>query len=142
MAWNANVPATFGVCVNVVPSTTPPARVNALDVAAAGAVQVPLVNHENVTVPVGVGQAGLAGHRRLVVHGRARGHRRHRRVRASWMTVTVLDVIVVTGQRLTRPDRTGVRAVTRVGRPERERPEDARRLRERRPVRGPQGRSA
>ena len=29
---------------------------NGDDVAAAGAVQVPLVNHENVTVPVGVGR--------------------------------------------------------------------------------------
>ena len=55
MAWNAKVPDAFGVCVNVVASTAPPASVNALDVAAAGAVQVPLVNHENVTVPVGTG---------------------------------------------------------------------------------------
>ena len=54
-AWNAKLPDTPGVCVNVVPSATPAAlSVNVADVAAAGAVQVPLVNHENVTVPVGV----------------------------------------------------------------------------------------
>ena len=38
------------------------------------------MNHENVTVPVGVA-AGPTGHGRLVVHRRPRRHRRHRSVR-------------------------------------------------------------
>ena len=68
---------------------------NGPDVAAAGAVQVPLVNQENVTVPVGVARPA-AGHRRLVVHRRPRRHRRHRRMAASWITVTVVDATGVT----------------------------------------------
>ena len=80
VAWNAKLPDTPGVCVNVVPSATPEASSgNGADVAAAGPVQVPLVNQSNVTVPVGVAEA--AGHRRLVVHRRPRRHRRHRRMR-------------------------------------------------------------
>ena len=78
-AWNAKLPDRAGVCGNPVASATPEASSgNGFDVAAAGAVQVPLVNHENVTVPVGVPRA--TGHRRLVVHRRPRRHRRHRTV--------------------------------------------------------------
>ena len=40
--------------MKVVPSATPPERLNVPDVAAGLPAQVPFVNHENVTVPVGV----------------------------------------------------------------------------------------
>ena len=113
VARNAKLPDTPGVCVNVVPSATPPASVNALDVAAAGAVQVPLVNHENVTVPVGVGsQPG-----RSPSPGRAPScppaptspsHAPRCGSPSPWSTRPCVD-----RQRLTRPGRAGVDGVTR-----------------------------
>ena len=64
------------------PSRPPhrPVSVNGLDVAAAGAVQVPLVNHENVTVPVGVGRPACPVTVAWSCTDRPRRHRRHRRV--------------------------------------------------------------
>ena len=76
---------------------------NGVDVAAAGAVQVPLVNHENVTVPVGAGRPGWpvtvawsctvvpAGTDvTIVVVGVGAC------VESSWITVAVADAIGVT----------------------------------------------
>ena len=63
--------------------------------AAAGAVQVPLVNHENVTVPVGVAQTApvtVAWSCTVVPAGTdVTGV-----CAASWITVTVADASVVT----------------------------------------------
>ena len=137
VAWNAKLPDTPGVCANVVASATPAASsVNGADVAAAGAVQVPLVNHENVTVPVGAGRPASP-------------------VTVAWSCTVVpagTDVTVACAaswiirrrrrrnrgdrQRLTRPRRAGVRAVTGVRSPgTRSSRRHAGRLRERRPVR-------
>ncbi len=50
----AKLPEVEGVCVKVVPSTVPPLRLKAEEVAAGVPAQVPLVNHLKVAVPVGV----------------------------------------------------------------------------------------
>src|ERR1044072_1196722 len=58
VAWNEKLPAAFGVNANAVASATPePLSAIALDVDCAVFAHVPLVNHENVTVPVGVPSA-------------------------------------------------------------------------------------
>ncbi len=58
-AWNAKLPPVDGVWGNPTASATPVASSGTgTDVAAAGALQVPFVNHENVTVPVGAGKPG------------------------------------------------------------------------------------
>ena len=92
------------------------------------------MNHENVTVPVGVGKPTCpvtvawsctvvpAGTDVTVAWA------------ASWITVTVVDATGVTVNGSHGPGRAGVRAVTRVRRLERETPRHDRRLRERRPV--------
>ncbi len=137
-AWNAKLPATPGVCGNVVPSATPAASsVNGADVTRGSPAQVPLVNHENVTVPVGVRRPPVtvawsctvvpAGTDVTVAWA------------ASWITVTVLDAIDVTVNGSQSP----VEAVY-VPSPEYDAwnaklPEHVRRLRERRPVRDTSG---
>ncbi len=95
-AWNAKLPNTFGVCVNVVPSATPAASsVNGADVVGFP-VQVPLVNHENVTVPDGVGRPGCP----VTVAWSCTVVPANTDVTvacaASWITVTVLDATDVT----------------------------------------------
>ena len=89
-------PDASGVWVNAVASTTPPVSGNGPDVAAAGAAQVPLVNHENVTVPVGVGRPGrpvtVAWSCTVVPAGTdVTGA-----WSVSWITVTVVDATGVT----------------------------------------------
>jgi hypothetical protein len=54
VAWNAKLPDTFGVFVNVVPSATPATRSNVEDVDCGAPAHVPFKNQLNVTVPVGV----------------------------------------------------------------------------------------
>ena len=76
-------------------SATPEASSgNALDVAAAGAVQVPLVNHENVTVPVGVPRPPVTVAWSCTVV--PAGTDVTGAWSASWITVTVVDATVVT----------------------------------------------
>ena len=93
---------------------------NGLDVAAGVPVQVPLVNQQNVTVPVGVPRppVTVAWSCTVVPAGTD--------VTTSstlWITVTVLDATVVTVSGSHVSGRGVVRAVTRVGRLERERPD-------------------
>ena len=114
---------------------TAPSSVNGADVAAAGA---------------GAGAVGEPRERHRPRRRRQTGARSPSPGRAPivpagtdvtvacaalWITVTVVDATLVDRQRLTRPGRAGVGAVTRIGRLEREAPRHVRRLRERRPVR-------
>ncbi len=69
---------------------------NGLDVAAAGAVQVPLVNHENVTVPVGVGRPGCPVTVAWSCTAVPAGTDVTVACAALWITVTVLDATLVT----------------------------------------------
>ena len=96
-AWNANVPPVFGVCGNVgAVRDTEASSATGVDVAARLARQVPLVNHENVTVPVGVGRpigpVTVAWSCTVVPAGTDVTVA----CAASWITVTVLDATVVT----------------------------------------------
>ena len=57
VAWNAKLPGRSRRLRERRPVRhTAASSGNGADVAAAGAVQVPFVNHENVTVPVGAGR--------------------------------------------------------------------------------------
>ena len=95
VAWNAKLPDTSGVCANVVPSATPAASsVNGADVAAGVPTQTPLVNHENVTVPVGVPSPPVTV--AWSCTSVPAGTDVTTSCAASWITVAVLDATGVT----------------------------------------------
>ena len=127
---NEKLPDAVGVWVKLVASATPEAfSMNALDVAAAGAVQVPLVNFRERHRPRR--RAEGAHHCCLVVHRRPRRHRRRHTVGGVVDQRHRVRHNLSDGQRLARTSRVVVRAVARVRRPERNSP-TRRHLRERR----------